>query len=63
MKLFTKKINKKKVQVNEVDSSEEEESVGAADDKDSSDSDNEQSSESDDECLHIDIQEETSMKN
>jgi hypothetical protein len=63
MKLFTSKINKKKVQVNDVDSSEEEESAGGADDKDSSDSDNEQSSESDNECLHIDMQEEMSMKN
>ncbi len=52
--------------MNEVDSSKEEaeeESAGAADNKDSSDSDNEQLSESNDECLHIDTQDEIRMKN
>jgi hypothetical protein len=66
MNLFTSKSNKKKIQVNEVDSSKEEaeeESAGAADNKDSSDLDNEQLSESNDECLHIDTQDEIRMKN
>jgi hypothetical protein len=66
MNLFTSKSNKKKIQVNEVDSSKEEaeeESAGATDNKDSSDSDNEQLSESNDECLHINTQDEIRMKN
>ena len=64
MKLFTKKMNKKKVEMNEVVSSEEEEEpAGAANGNYSSDSDHERSSESSDECLHDDNQEETSRRN
>ena len=54
MKLFMAKINRKKG---------EEESSDVADDKDSLDSNDEQSAESSDECLHIDAQEDTRMKN
>jgi len=57
-----KKINKKKAQESEFDSSDEEESAGATNVKDSSDSHNQQSFESSDEYFQIDVQEETSMK-
>jgi hypothetical protein len=63
MKLFMARINKKKVQQNEIDASdEEEEAADISDDKDSIHSNDELSSESSDECLHMDTQEDIRMK-
>jgi hypothetical protein len=62
MKLLMAKINKKKVQQNEIDANDEEETADISDDKDSIHSNDEQSAESSDECLHIDTQEVIRMK-
>jgi hypothetical protein len=58
------KITKKKAQEKGFDASEEEEAADILDDKDSDDkdSDDEESSESNDECLHIDNQEDIRIK-